>query len=158
MADTRFLGTHVEEFVRARLAEEYGVAFSKRFLTLNTAGGRKHEFDAVSEHGEIVASIKAMSARTSGGNLPQGKFNNAIAELYYLSLVVAPQRLLVLTDPEFHALLLKKIDGALPEGVSLRCVRLSPEMQAQVDEVVKAASREMSPRVATEIVAEAEVT
>ena len=158
MANTRFLATQVEDFVRARLTDEYGVPFSKRFLELATAGRRKHEFDAVSEHGEIVASIKATSARTSGGNLPQGKFNNAIAELYYLSLVEAPKRLLVLTDPAFYELLRRKIDGALPTGVSIECIRLSAEMQAQVDEVVRAASKEMAPQVAAEIVAEGEIT
>jgi hypothetical protein len=118
MADTRFLTKEVEDFVRLGLQQLHGTEFSKRQLSLTTGG--KHEFDAVSADGRIVASIKATSARTSGGNLPQGKFNNAIAELYYLSLVEAPTRVLVLTNSDFRDLLIRKIPGALAPGISIR--------------------------------------
>ena len=106
----------------------------------------------------MVASIKATSGRTSGGNLPQGKFNNAIAELYYLSLVTAPTRILVLTNAGFRDLLLRKLQGAIAPGVSIKCIPLSVELQAEVDKVVRAASEEMSGQAAAEIVAEAEIT
>ena len=156
MADTRYLTKEVEDFVRLRLRQLHGTEFSKRKLSLTTGG--KHEFDAVSTDGDIVASIKATSGRTSGGNLPQGKFNNAIAELYYLNLVKAPTRILVLTNADFRGLLVRKLQGAIAPGVSIEYIPLSVEIQAEVDKVVRAASDEMSRQAAAEIVAEAEIT
>ncbi len=156
MADTRYLTKEVEDFVRIRLRELHGAEFSKRKLSLTTGG--KHEFDAVSAHGDIVASIKATSGRTSGGNLPQGKFNNAIAELYYLNLVDVATRILVLTNRDFRDLLIRKLRGAIAPGVSIACIPLPVEIQAEVDRVVRAASDEMSRQAAAEIVAEAEIT
>ena len=66
VADTRYLTKEVEDFVRAGLRQRHGIEFSKRKLRLTTEG--EHEFDAVSADGKIVASIKAASARTSGGD------------------------------------------------------------------------------------------
>lgn len=154
MANTRYLTVEVENYVRDELAKRFGVSFSKRFLTLTTGG--KHEFDAVSDDRRVVASIKATSAKTAGGNLPQGKFNNALSEIYYLSLVEAPQRMLVLTFPPFRELLVKKIDGALVDGVTIECVPLPADMQSEVDHVLSKASKEVSPA-AAEAAAEAEI-
>lgn len=157
MANTRYLTTEVEDFVRAHLALTHGVRFQKRFLMLKTGG--MHEFDAVSEDDAIVASIKATSGKTAGGNLPQGKFNNAIAEIYYLSLVSAEVKLLVLTNPSFRALLERRMAGALPPEIKIDVVILPAVMQQKVDEVLSRASKEVSPSdIETVIEAEAEVT
>lgn len=120
-----------------------------------TTGGR-HEFDAVSADFQIVASIKATSGKTARGKIPSGKFNNAIAELYYLSLVEAPTRLLVLTFPPFRDMLAAKVHGALVPGVELECVPFPDDMQGEVDRVLAAASKEVSPA-AVEAILEAEV-
>lgn len=76
MADTRYLTTVVEDYVRGRLEQFYGVKFTKQFLQLST--GASHEFDAVAADGSIVASIKATSGLTAGGRIPVGKLHNAI--------------------------------------------------------------------------------
>lgn len=65
MANTRYLTTEVENYVRSHLARKYRMQFSKMVLPL-TVGGR-HEFDAVAADLSIVASIKATSGLTSGG-------------------------------------------------------------------------------------------
>lgn len=115
MANTKYLKTEVEGYVRSELQRRFGRAFKSEFLRLVTGG--QHEFDAVSDDRSIVASIKASSGLTSGGRLPSGKFNDNIAELYFLTLVEAEQRLLVLTSPEFHALLLRKLKDRVASGL-----------------------------------------
>ena len=143
MANTAILRYKVEPVIRERLKAEFGHDFTSRVLTLR--GGAKREFDGVSADGTVVAAIKTSSGLTSGGNLPGGKINSCIADLYYLSLVEAPVRLLVLTNPEFHHIFLKRMVGAITEGVEVRLFPLDPELQAEVDEVVAAASKEMGP-------------
>lgn len=156
MANTRYLTLEVENYVREQLAERHGQSFSKRFLKLTT--GASHEFDAVSADGNIVASIKAASGRTKGGKNPAGKVYTCLAELYYLSLVDAPTRVLVLTTPAFHTIFAKKIEGALARGLSIDLIPLPPDMQAEVDKVVAEASREVSPVAIAEAIIEEEVT
>ena len=88
MADTSYLKMVVEDYVRETLAKKFGSRFRSRVLTLQTGG--HHEFDAVSEDGQIVAAIKSASGKTSGGKNPSGKVQGVEAELYYLTLVSAP--------------------------------------------------------------------
>ncbi len=57
MADTSYLKMVVEDYVRETLAKEFAIDFRSRVLTLQTGG--HHEFDAVSEDGQIVAAIKS---------------------------------------------------------------------------------------------------
>lgn len=152
MANTRYLTFEVENYVREQLAQRHGQPFSKRFLKLSTGG--THEFDAVSKDGTIVVSVKAASGLTKSGKNPSAKIQGCIAELYYLSLVSAPTRQLLLTTPAFHKIFVKKIIGALAPGVSVELMPLSSEMQAEVDKVVAAASREVSPVAVAEVVEE----
>ncbi len=140
MADTSYLKGDVEAFVRAHLEQRFGVPFSSRVLRLVTGG--THEFDAVSEHGTVIAGIKAASGRTSGGRMPAGKIKSAIAELYFLSLISAPRRMLVLTDPEFYQILTNRLDQRLAEGLEIELVELPSHIQRQVDKVRQASSWE----------------
>jgi hypothetical protein len=151
MADTSYLRREVESHVRAQLAVQHDQSFSSQFLTLRTGG--RHEFDAVSADGQIVAGVKAASGLTAGGRIPSGKINSSLAELYYLSLVEAPIRLLILTNPEFHEIFLKKTSGAIADGITVVCMPLPEAMQAEVDAVVRRASDEVSPTVVEKIVA-----
>ena len=143
MANTRFLTDSVEDYIRSRLKERYSQPFSKQVLRLTTGGS--HEFDAASADGRVVASIKAASGRTSGGKNPSGKIKDSLAELYYLSLLDAPIRLLILTTPAFHEIFVRKTQNALAPGLIVNLIPLPTEMQAEVDRVVAEASREVSP-------------
>jgi hypothetical protein len=142
MADTTYLKRVVECFVRDALTREFGTRFESRFLPLSTGG--THEFDAVSEDGRIVASIKSASGKTAGGKNPSGKIKDSIAELYFLSLATAPIRMLVLTSPEFHAIMSGVLAGRLAAGLSLKLVPLPQDIQERVEHVQKAASQEVS--------------
>ena len=142
MADTTFLKGEVERYVRDQLAAEYGIPFQSRVLKLVTGG--THEFDAVSEDGRVVVAIKAASGLTSGGKNPVGKIMTAIAELYFLTLVSAEQRFLVLTNAEFHAILSRKMEGRLAQGLALKLVSLPPEIAESVGQIQDKASKEVS--------------
>ena len=141
MANTRYLTTVVETWVRSQLDERFGQTFDKRRLRLIT--GRDVEFDAVSADASIVAAIKTSSGLTSGGNFPTGKVNSCIADLWYLNLVEAPRRLLVLTNPMFYEIFAARMEGAIPSGIEVLVLPLSAEIQSEVDRVVKTASAEM---------------
>ena len=88
VANTAILRYKVEPVIREQLAVRFGQPFASRILRFPEGGQR--EFDAVSADGRVVASIKCSSGLTSGGNLPTGKINSCITDLYYLSLVAAP--------------------------------------------------------------------
>jgi hypothetical protein len=158
MTDTTYLRSVVESHVREVLGSRHGVPFSSQVLRLRPGG--RHEFDAVSADGRIVAGVKTASGRTAGGKIPTGKVKSCLAELYYLSLVDAPVRLLVLTTPAFYEIFTKITAGAV-EGIQIECIALPAGMQAEVDLVVQAASLEVSPARQREAIAaevESEIT
>jgi hypothetical protein len=150
MANTSILRTKVEPVIREALAAEFGQPFSSQILAL--PGGAAREFDAVSADRRIVVSIKTSSGLTSGGHLPGGKINSCIADLYYLSLLTAPVRRLVLTNPDFFEIFTTRMAGALAPGIEIVAMPLPSDLQRQVDLVIADASREMS-RLAPEAIA-----
>lgn len=142
MANTALMKTLVEPFVRLQLEKEYGQPFSQQFLVLPSGG--RHEFDAVSQDENIVCSIKSNSGLTSGGKRPGGKILSCYAELYYLLQVDAHTRLLVLTNPEFHEIFVQDSRDRLAPGLGIKLVPLSDDIQQQIDEVTRTASREIA--------------
>jgi hypothetical protein len=145
MANTSYLRYTVEPWVRGELSNRYGQQFEARVLTL--APGGTHEFDAVAADLSTVASIKASSGLTSGGNHPSGKVATCLNEVYYLTLVDARTRLLVLTNPQFHDIFLRAMTGKIAAGIDVLLVPLPRQMQATVDGVTRQASDEMSREV-----------
>lgn len=142
MANTMLLKGDVEVYVREKLAVEFGLPFSSMRLTVK--GGGDHEFDAVSEDGSIVAGIKTSSGRTSGGRFPSGKNKDALAEVYFLTQVEAQERLLVLTNPEFLDLFMRRNRGKIDPAVEVRLIELPVALKKAVDQIRQAASDEMS--------------
>ncbi len=143
MVNTRYLTTVVEEHVRGALSREYGVQFFKRALPLSTGG--LHEFDAVAADGLIIASVKSASGRTAGGKIPSGKIKDCIAELYFLSLVEAPRRVLILTSPKFYDLFVRTMRGKVASGIEVIHLSLPADVQAEVTAVQERASAEVFP-------------
>lgn len=150
MANTSYLRREVEAYVRVVLQQRHGQTFSARTLRLRTGGS--HEFDCVSDDGFVVASVKSASGLTASGKSPSGKIKDSLAELYYLSLIDAPVRSLVLTTPAFYDIFTKVARGAIAEGIAVECIPLPLEIQAQVDRVVRAASAEVTPNFALKTV------
>jgi len=140
MANTSALQEAIS-WVRGQLGREYGVSFGRQEVHLRT--GRARLFNAVASDGSVVATVMNSSGMTSGGKKPSGKIRGAIAELYFLSLVDAQHRLLVVTDSTFLAYLQHELDGALVEGVQLRHLALPADVAARVAEVTSTASAEM---------------
>ena len=140
-ADTTFL-VEIEDHVRAKLSDDFSAEFTKQYLVL--PGGGRHEFDAVSDDRQFIASIKSASGRTSGGRHPAAKVKDCIAELYYLSLVNAQRRALILTTPDFHALFIRVMAGKIAPGLEVMHYPLPEHLQAKVAAVQTLASKEMS--------------
>lgn len=103
----------------------------------------KHEFDAVSEDGKIIAGIISSGGKTSRQKNPSGKIKKAIAEIYFLSLVEVDKRLLVLTDPDFFKIMRKEMVGKLAEGIEIVCCPLPAKLQEEVNRMRKIASEEV---------------
>ncbi len=147
MADTRAY-RDAEEWVRTRgLVQRFGMRFTRRKLVVGAKEDNTpvyHEFDAVSEDVEIVASVKASSGRTAGGKFPTGKVKGAYFDLYFLQLARASMKILVLTDPAFFEIFRRDSNGKLPTDVQVLHLPLPRVLQDEVDEARKAASLEMT--------------
>ena len=142
MADTSYLRYTVEPWIREQLQGTYRQTFTSQVLELRTGGRR--EFDAVSEDRCVVASVKAHSGATSSGRNPSAKINSALLEIYFLMLVPADERILVLTNPEFFAIFNRSTKGRVVPEVRVEMMPLPLDMQTRVDAVTKRASDEMA--------------
>lgn len=143
MANTSYYKTHVEPYVRGELQRLHARTFSSQVLRLSPGG--THEFDAVAEDGSVIASIKSLSGNTSGGKRPAGKYAACLAELYFLTLVKAPRRMLVLTTPSLHTMFARYMQGRLHPGLEIELIVVPPEIQAEIDRIKDIASGEVSP-------------
>ncbi len=140
MVNTRYLTTAVEDHVRDVLSAEHQIVFHRQRARLQPGG--YHEFDAVSDNGRIVASVKTAAA---GGRHPAGTLTNCLAELYLLSIVRANKKILVLTSPDFHQMFVAAMAGKIPNGITVMHVPLPAEIQARVVSVQQAGTDEIQP-------------
>ena len=142
------LKTKVEPFIRRELEKTYTRhTFTEKALPLRRKRDgiyAVHKFDAVSEDNTIVASIKSHSWQTSGGNLPSGKIGQIYQSLYFLSLVDAKTKLLILTNREAYEGFLRVSDGKIAEDIEIKLCALPLELQLLVNKVLQKASQEMS--------------
>jgi hypothetical protein len=141
VANTSFLGAQVEDAVRSALSRELGVEFEKKKLRLKSGG--EFCFDAVSADEKFVVSIKSSRGTTRGGKPPTGAIKAAIADLYYLSLVEADRRILVLTDKGFYDRLARDLRQRVAAGLELKYVPLPAELNRRVQAALDFASNEM---------------
>ena len=141
MANTNYL-KEIECWVRDnQLPRKFpSYQFNKRFLELITGG--RHEFDAVSKDVSIVAGIKTHSWTTRGGNKPAGKKANLYQELYFLNLVEAKKKYLVLTNEDTYDNFKHESDGKIANGIEIVFCQLPPDMRRKVADVQKKASEE----------------
>jgi hypothetical protein len=142
MADTNIIRTQVEPFVRDWLQQKFGVSFKRQRIALKGCEG-DHQFDAVSEDLGIVACIRSASGNTSGENRPSGKLAGTFKDLYFLLLVDAATKLLVLTDSEFYDYFARGQKKHIPSTVQvLHCV-LPAELEQSVRSMRKNATEEI---------------
>ncbi len=96
MADTR-LQVAAEDWVRQTwLAHRVGQPFWRERLKV-TPGG-VFDFDGVSQDNRIVASISTNAAMTCGEKAGVGKLQKIRADVFFLMLVSAAQKYVVLTE------------------------------------------------------------
>ena len=145
MVNTNYL-KEIEHWVRDNcLAEQFpGKCFSKQTLKLRTGGN--HEFDAVSQDNSIIAGIKTNSGKTSGGHPPSGKYFALYTEIYFLSLVQAQKRLLVLTNEDMYKAFQNHSRGKIAEGIEIVFCQLPQNIREKVASIQAEASREQSKK------------
>ena len=97
----------------------------------------------MSEDRKIVCGIKTASWTTSGGKRGAGKIQGAYAELYFLSLVSAEQKYLVLTDQEFYERFRDDSRGKLVPDADLLWCKLSEELQREVAAIRAESQKEL---------------
>ena len=145
MANTNDLKTLVELYVRDWLTNKYHQPFEERELPLKLITGGEHKFDTISKDQTIVGGIKAISLREIGG-VGAGAIKSAFTELYFLSLVKAERKLLVLTNKGFYELFKRRALGkVLPDTEVIYC-ELPKILSDRVAEVHKNASAEIGKR------------
>ena len=148
MADTTYIKKVVEPWVRDWLSKRFtGHRFNSRKLPLSNITQdvpRIHEFDAVSEDGTIVTGIKGHSFKTSGGKLPSGKYHSLYQELYFLSLIKATIKFLIITNEDMYRDFKNKSKGKIADGIELMFCQLPESIQQQVRRVTDKASKEMT--------------
>jgi hypothetical protein len=145
MPNSYFVKQEIEPYVHAQLKKEFQCEFSKLHMPLTTGG--YHEFDAVSDNGEIVASIKSIGGKTKSGKFAAANYLACVAELYFLSLVHADQRFLVLTDSEMHKQLENRLiaKNRLASGIDLKLVQLPDDLHLGMQALRAVSRKEVSP-------------
>lgn len=144
MADTR-TQSEVEDWVRRHwMPERFGQQFRRERVRLSSGG--VFDFDAVSTDDRIVASISTSSGKTSGGKYPVGKVHKLRADMLFLIMATAERRIIVLTEPDMHAICLKEAEsGRVPAGVEFLVAELPPDLAARLRDARELSSREVRP-------------
>ena len=142
MADTNVIRTKVEPFVRGWLQQKFGVAFKRQRIGLKGCEG-DHRFDAVSENHRIVVCIRSASGNTSGENRPSGKLAGTFKDLYFLLLVDAETKVLVLTDSEFFEYFSSGQKKHIPPNIQVLHCPLPAEIEQAVRDMRKHATEEI---------------
>lgn len=127
-----------EEWVRSEGLHDLfpNVSFRKRKLVVGTkrdGSWAMHEFDAVSEDGAIVVSIKCSAGRTSGGRTPVGQLRAAYVDAWFLSRAPGKRKIIVFTERDLSDEFRSVSDGKLPENVELTHIPLPEAIDRQVE-------------------------
>ena len=138
----------VEEWVRSEyMPNKFGQSFRKCELPL-TSGG-KFEFDAVSKDGDLIACISTSGAKTQGGRGPAGKLNKLRADMYFLLLTSTKLRIMLFTEQDMYAALLKeKEKGRVANEIELAVVddSLPEDLRVKLEHARRVASDEVTPK------------
>ena len=96
----------------------------------------------VSQDRSIVAGIKGPSWKTREGNLPSGKYAQLYQELYFLSLVKATSKFLILTNEAMHKDFQNRSRGKVANGIKIIFCQVPFDMREKVANIQARASRE----------------
>ncbi|MBI4286855.1 MAG: hypothetical protein HY671_00320 [Chloroflexi bacterium] len=144
MADTSYIQNEVEPYVRGWLSSLLfpGRQFSTQSLQLSS--GAFHKFGAVSQDKVIVAEIKGHSWKKRNSKPPTEKYAQLYQALYFLSLVTATQKFLVVTNEEMYRDFKRRSEGRVAEGIRILLCPLPPGVSRTVKNLQAISSREQS--------------
>ena len=136
----------VEDWVRREwLLDHYGVRFSRERVSLSPGG--VFDFDAVSDDGEIVATISTSSSHTSSGKLGVGKMMKIRSDAFFLLLAGAATKALVFTEEDmFEQWMAERTKGRIPSSIELLWARIPKELNDKLAAARGIASKEVRPR------------
>ena len=146
MANTNELKNLIEPYVRKRLTDKYGNLFEEKEMPLKLKTGGLHKFDVISKDRTIVGGIKANSLRKDG-KVGAGVIKSIFTELYFLSLVEAKRKVLILTNKGFYELFKRRSSGQILPDTDLIYCKLSKELESRVAGIHKISSGEIGKRV-----------
>ena len=116
MADSR-VHKQVETWITQEwLLKQVGQPFTESQLPLESGG--VFRFDAVSEDHQIVANISTSALKTSKGKHGTAKIQKIRSDIYFLILVRAKRKLIVLSERDMHTWWLSEVDrGRVPAEI-----------------------------------------
>ncbi len=136
----------VEEWVRAEwMPPRYGRSFQRKSVALVTGG--EHSFSAVSDDGRIVAKVATGSKITASGRRAVGVLSKLRADLLFMTMTDADQKLVLVTQPDMFELCQRELAaGNVPPGVDFVHVELPRELARALRDAKARASEEVTPR------------
>jgi len=146
MANTNELKNLIEPCVRKWLTDRYRKFFEEQEIRLELKTGGRHRFDVVSKDRTIVGGIKATSLREDGG-VGAGAIKSIFTELYFLSLVKAKKKVLILTNKGFYDLFKRRSLGQILPDTDVIYCKLPKELDSKAAGIHKVASGEIGKRV-----------
>jgi len=114
-------GKKAEERAKKWLQENFSAQFSRKGLQVGTKTNGKpamHNFDLVSEDGQIVAEVKSHQL-TKSGSVPSGKISDAYKACLMLEKISAQKRFLILTDSKFYELFKRCSNGKISKQIEI---------------------------------------
>lgn len=115
----------IEEFVRDRLAEMYGMNFKRAKLVVGHDSGKRpqiHEFDLVSENVNIVGEIKSGRCSRTNPNL-------GLVDCVYLSKIKARTKLMIFTNKRLYGYFKQNSAGVVSKDIQAIFVDVEPQMK-----------------------------
>ncbi len=144
MADTR-CQVECEDWVRREwMPTVFGQSFYRERMPLSSGG--VFDFDAVSADKTIIASISTSGARTASGKHAVGKLMKLRSDMLFLLLSNASRKLIILCEPDMHALCQRELDGGrVPKEIEFFHAPLPDELALRLAAARKIGSDEVSP-------------
>jgi hypothetical protein len=137
----------VEDWVRREwMPQHFGQNFYRERLRL-TSGG-VFDFDAVCQDQQMVASISTSGSKTASGKHAVGKLLKIRSDMFFLLLVNASRRIIVLTEADMYDLCLReKNAGRIPDSIEFAYAEIPSELAGRLTTARGSASREVLPAV-----------
>ena len=130
MANTNAL-KDIERYVRHWCSSKYGTEIEDYEKKIQLVTGSVHRFDVVAKDGSIIAGIKTSALRIDG-KVSTGVIKSTFTELYFLSLISAPKKLMILTDKGYYEYFRKISNGKVADGIEIIHCPLPKEIEKDI--------------------------